>query len=249
MYSTFSTSNLMSSLCHPKITSAMSIMRIYTGVPLVEPFYTIGPMTQPYEWPKQSRLSCWNCSEPFESRPLCLPYHYNERKDVFYTKGVFCSFSCMKRYNVDRNKGSTVQKVSSLISFLFKRLNGFIGTGVHMAPPLNHLQKFGGHLTVGAYRCNTQPAAASETIVTQNAPIDIAAPVVQKRKQRATAESSDSRRTQAAVDKIKNASKAQSTSTADSLRLKRQKRLESNAGNRLMSDCLFNTLGIVVKDA
>ena len=78
--------------------------------------------------------------------------------------------------------------------------------------------------------CSSQLSAATPPLV----------PKPTKKKQ------SDVDPLEVAANKIKNASKATAIGKTDSLRLKRQKRMESNSGNRLMSQTLLNTLGIEV---
>ncbi len=200
------------------------------------------------QWPTSTGLCCWNCTEPFETRPVFLPYYFHERKNLFHTRGVFCSFPCMKRYNADRNHGATVQRVSALISFMYKRLNGSIDAGVHMAPPTAQLAKFGGCMTISQYRANRlqclKTVAPVVTLDICSSQLSAATPPLvpkpTKKKQ------SDVDPLEVAANKIKNASKATAIGKTDSLRLKRQKRMESNSGNRLMSQTLLNTLGIEV---
>ena len=45
---------------------------------------------------------CWWCCHPFEGDTLELPYKYDEKRNKFYTCGGFCSWSCMKRYAIDK---------------------------------------------------------------------------------------------------------------------------------------------------
>lgn len=260
---------------------------------------------------------------------MFLPYHYNERKTMFYTKGVFCSFPCMKRYNIDRHHAQTRQKVAALISFMSTKFHGGRrGEPVHAAPPLHQLQKFGGSMHLSEYRgyhgsskdavaadstTNGTGASSSRVIaftsinefdesveVTTCGKPEICAPSATTRagssvdggcrgtttnsgvvattttttstsrayigthpsavdvsiNNRAgsnndggTASKASAKPTQRfaqAASKIKNATRNRNFDNGDSLRLKRQKRIESNGGNKLMSENLLKTLGIEV---
>lgn len=46
-------------------------------------------------------IHCWHCCHQFDTPPVMLPISYDERLDRFRGKGVFCSFACTKRYNMD----------------------------------------------------------------------------------------------------------------------------------------------------
>ena len=179
-----------------------------------------------------------------------MPYYYHEKKNQFYTKGVFCSFPCMKRYNIDRTRSSTMQeKISSLISFMYKRLNGKIDKGIKPAPTLDRLSKFGGGMTIQAYRDSQGKTMKGAVSMRTMQEATEAPPLAEPRvKKTASTMSAGSTRSEQAAEKIKNAKKSDILGTPDSLRLKRQKRLESHSGNQLMSTSLLNTLGIVVKD-
>lgn len=97
-----------------------------------------------------------------------MPYRFDEKANRFHTKGVFCSYGCMKRYNMTHTRSSSiVYRVSYLISAMYRKLEGRLGEGVPAAPPVDLLQRFGGHLTIDAYRVASQPRTA-ETMCTRH---------------------------------------------------------------------------------
>ena len=120
------------------------------------------------EWPIRTSISCWSCTYPFDTPPLAMPYKYDERSNRFHTKGVFCSYGCMKRYNMTHTRSSShVYRVSYLISAMYRKLEGRLGSGVPPAPPVEQLQRFGGHLSIDAYRATARPRMAESMCTRQ----------------------------------------------------------------------------------
>ena len=91
---------------------------------------------------------CWWCCHSIDCEPLHMPYEY--KKDQFMTKGQFCSWECMKAYNV-RNESYTTCRVADLITLYRKRVYGHIDP-VRVAPDRMVLQAFGGELSIEEFR-------------------------------------------------------------------------------------------------
>jgi AraC-like DNA-binding protein len=130
---------------------------------------------------------------------------------------------------------------------MYKVIQGQIGNGVHIAPPLHHLKRFGGILDIMQYRANSQP----RTNPVFKSYIDIAAswkPVVEtsvphppeKIASVAKAEQANLKR---AFSKITGATKTKT----ETLKLKRNKEITANNGNELINKTLLQHMGITIK--
>jgi hypothetical protein len=100
------------------------------------------------DWLSTTDVCCWWCCHSFDSIPIGLPLHYNDKISKFRVKGVFCSFACMIAYKND-NK---IYGVESLIKYLHKKLTGNFISNIQAAPPRCTLKMFGGELTVEEFR-------------------------------------------------------------------------------------------------
>lgn len=49
-------------------------------------------------WPKETKLCCWWCTEPFEWTPFPLPYSFDISSNRYRSVGCFCGPSCAKTY-------------------------------------------------------------------------------------------------------------------------------------------------------
>lgn len=96
--------------------------------------------------------ACWWCTYEFDSLPVCAPIKYNSQKNLFEVHGFFCSFSCAKAH-VLHKKSPYIDP--ALITLLNKRLTGRMDK-IIVAPAIQNLEKYGGHLSIEEYRerCN-----------------------------------------------------------------------------------------------
>ena len=94
---------------------------------------------------------CWWCCHEIDSEPLNLPHKYNSRTNRFYTMGYFCSWSCMKAFNIDHFPSNKTAKTSQNITLMRKRSGEKIES-VIPAPSRYSLKKFGGTLTIEEFR-------------------------------------------------------------------------------------------------
>ena len=93
---------------------------------------------------------CWWCCHPFETTPLALPLEYDDKRDVFGLVGTFCSWGCVKAYNIDTT-GYLSGRVANNIALLRKRVEGRVSP-VRAAPPRQTLAVFGGPLSIEEFR-------------------------------------------------------------------------------------------------
>lgn len=91
---------------------------------------------------------CWWCCHAIDGDILHMPYEYKNK--IFKTKGQFCSWECMKAYNV-RNETYTTCRISDLITLYRKQVYGKTEP-IHVASSRYTLEAFGGTLTIEEYR-------------------------------------------------------------------------------------------------
>lgn len=93
---------------------------------------------------------CWWCCHTFDSEPLGFPYKHDDLRDRFYTTGHFCSFDCVKAYNLDRD--SATKAINAMwILLMKKRLTGSTSP-IRCAPKRHTLKEFGGPLSIEEFR-------------------------------------------------------------------------------------------------
>lgn len=107
--------------------------------------------------------SCWWCCHDLDINkpPIPLPVKYDDIKKTFKCRGVFCSFNCCLAYSVRFREGST-----SLVYYLYKRMYGLKVNEIELkrAPPRETLQKFGGFLSIDAYRSSFENKTKYEIV-------------------------------------------------------------------------------------
>ena len=96
---------------------------------------------------------CWWCCHTFETTPVSLPYEYDDRRDHFKTVGRFCSWGCVKAYNVEKyGSGGKGGIISNNITLFRKRKNKGKLVLTKIAPHRLSLIEFGGTLTIEEFR-------------------------------------------------------------------------------------------------
>lgn len=95
---------------------------------------------------------CWWCCHSFTDEPLQLPFKYHEKLNKFDTMGCFCSWGCMKAFNLDRY-GGRAGLIGSNILLMKKKMygDGHLGP-IKSAPNRFALDVFGGELTIEQFR-------------------------------------------------------------------------------------------------
>ncbi len=93
---------------------------------------------------------CWWCKHSFTNPNLSLPEHYFD--STFYCIGNFCSWECMKSYNIDTGD-NFIWKRESLINLMYYQTYGTFKE-IKYAPSWLTLEDFGGNLSINNFRKN-----------------------------------------------------------------------------------------------
>ena len=99
-------------------------------------------------YPQKTNILCYNCCHKFTSQPISMPFLFSN--NMFFVKYVFCSWECMKRYNLDCNN-SNMNVVFSLIQKFYQHVNGKTDL-ITIAPPKFVLKDFGGKMSIKEFR-------------------------------------------------------------------------------------------------
>jgi len=97
-----------------------------------------------------NNTKCWWCKNTFDTPPVQLPENYYN--ETFYCIGNFCSYNCVKSYNLDLND-SALYKRESLINLLFF-LTYSKYKHIVLAPHWLTLEEYGGLLNINEFRKN-----------------------------------------------------------------------------------------------
>lgn len=176
---------------------------------------------------------CWWCCHPFENEPLHLPYKYDDKRDKFHTMGHFCSWSCMKAFNVDHFPQHKSGLIGINITLMKKKMNDNKIELIKMAPSRYCLKAFGGTLTIEEFRKYDKSIVKTrlgcDKVVFSDTIVEFKENTTQCIN---TSKFSEKRK----LDEINNASHENQP-----LKLKREKPLKRNKNN------LENTLGLFSK--
>lgn len=93
---------------------------------------------------------CWWCCHSFTNTPIGFPYKYDERCDRFYTLGRFCSFPCVKAFNLDSD--SSTKGINAMWIFMMKKRATRSMSPIRCAPRRWCLKEFGGSMTIEEFR-------------------------------------------------------------------------------------------------
>ena len=102
------------------------------------------------QWPTKTDIWCYHCCHSFDTMPLSMPSSLDACKDVHHCDGIFCSFECMKTYNLELNDTYTNTRFV-LIEQLRRRFSPE-STPNNFAPRRAELDVFGGGLTLAQFR-------------------------------------------------------------------------------------------------
>lgn len=94
---------------------------------------------------------CWWCRNCFSTPPVQLPEDYFN--ETFYCYGHFCSFNCMKSYNLELND-SLSWKRESLMNLLYY-MTYSVQKEINPAPHWMTLNEYGGKLSIEEFRENS----------------------------------------------------------------------------------------------
>lgn len=164
---------------------------------------------------------CWWCCHDFNSPELKMPHKYDTLRNIFYTSGIFCSWSCMKAYAIDKYGVTRGGIICGNMITMRKKLFNKIGQ-IRKAPNRFELLEFGGSMTIEEFRTNNVVDKIEEKGDIEEKPTpEMVIPFVSNTKK---------------MNEIKN-----STSNNNSLKLKRNKPLQRSHNN------LESALGLVIK--
>jgi hypothetical protein len=103
-------------------------------------------------WPDSTDICCWWCCHKFENSPCTLPIKYESITKKFSFVGIFCSWNCVKTYNIEKNDSKVYQR-SELITFVIQQIYGILeAISIKNAPPRQCLKMFGGYLDILEFR-------------------------------------------------------------------------------------------------
>ena len=100
------------------------------------------------EWKTKTDVLCWWCAHNFGSVPLSLPVYYDKR-NMYRTFGIFCSFPCLLAYNNENNV-----TCKSKINHLYFKLTGKFNHDIKPASSRYVLKNFGGTVDIKDFRKN-----------------------------------------------------------------------------------------------
>ncbi len=100
-------------------------------------------------WTEHTDIACWWCCHKFDHIPLGIPEYII--KDTFYLSGCFCSFNCMMAYNIDLNDYKIWERQSNIYQ-MKNKIDPDNKIPIHVAPPRQILDLFGGPLNIDQYR-------------------------------------------------------------------------------------------------
>ena len=115
---------------------------------------TLKNVISEHKWPEKVDTCCWWCCNQFECSPCTLPFKYDSLRKRFSFVGVFCSWNCVKAYNLDKNDQKKYER-SELITLLVKQLYSiYDALIIKTAPPRQCLKMFGGYMSIDEFRNN-----------------------------------------------------------------------------------------------
>ena len=94
---------------------------------------------------------CWWCCHEIQGESIGMPYEFKD--NVFKTMGQFCTWPCVKAFNINRDKHN-MDQVLDLITLMRKRSVGpsALSTPLKSAPSRMTLKAFGGPLSIEEFR-------------------------------------------------------------------------------------------------
>jgi hypothetical protein len=120
---------------------------------------------------------CWHCCHPFDGVGVPLPTHYDDRRDVWKTKGTFCSFACAKAYN--NGDGGPRSSIAGMLLALFKKRTTGTLARIIAAPPRRTLRVFGGSLSIREFRAKADDGIVITELPPRMVPIET---IIEERK-------------------------------------------------------------------
>lgn len=98
---------------------------------------------------------CWWCTLDIKGEPLRIPHRYDDRRRKFHLSGQFCSWECMKSYNIHENRRN-FGEIQNNITLMKMKMYGINKMRTQCAPHRNTLTKFGGELSEEEFRAHAK---------------------------------------------------------------------------------------------
>ena len=98
-------------------------------------------------------LCCWWCCHSWEGQIYHLPYDYDYKLKRFHTTGYFCSFECIKAYNMKMYSTCKSGIINTNITLMRKHMTGETKLTTS-AGNIHSLKMFGGTLDIDKFRKN-----------------------------------------------------------------------------------------------
>jgi hypothetical protein len=93
---------------------------------------------------------CWWCKNSFDTPHITLPEQYFD--GTFYCIGNFCSYNCVKAYNIDLNDNNIWRRESLINLMYYMTFNHY--KNIEPSPSWLILKDFGGFIDIHEYRKN-----------------------------------------------------------------------------------------------
>lgn len=100
-------------------------------------------------WPETTDICCWHCTEPFPNQPVGIPTSL-ENDGTVLCQGNFCSYACALAHTFADGASHREYRTKQLLTMVAREMHG--EDDVRPAPPRLVLQKFGGPLSIEAFR-------------------------------------------------------------------------------------------------
>ena len=108
--------------------------------------------TQEINWPEYTETRCCYHHYPINGPPIPMAIKYKKKTNLFIVEKAFCCPSCLLSHIVKEFQGS--YNFSTLLEMNMMMLRTVFGVkgNVYMAPDVQTLEGYGGHLTDSEYR-------------------------------------------------------------------------------------------------
>jgi hypothetical protein len=115
------------------------------------PVRQVKPLNPPPPSEPVGDLVCWWCVHPLPQLPcMHLPIRYDDKRDRFETKGNFCSWQCAKAWALDQNSARSGE-IQMILMMMRRRAIGRYEP-LWPAPKREALKIFGGTMTIEEFR-------------------------------------------------------------------------------------------------
>lgn len=108
-------------------------------------------------FPRGKLYKCWWCTLDIQSEPIGCPINVSYSKTqqkIFSTKGIFCSFNCVKAYINEKERLDVMYKIShTLLAHMVCEMRGKMEPiTINPSPDKCLLSMYGGHMNEEQYK-------------------------------------------------------------------------------------------------